>query len=187
MRLLSCAVKRMFIVMAAICAGCAHYHENPSLKAVYPKTGYRYSVVRPPPAKNKPFVILAFSGGGTRAAAFSFGLMEELRLVEYTARDGSRRRLLDDVEIISSVSGGSFTAAYYVLFPERFFGEFPERFLYRDTKGGIALRMFNPYNWFRLASPDFSRIDVADEYYSDMIFEGKTFADLLARPRGSVR
>lgn len=186
MRELSYAFIRLIIAISIVCAGCAHYHDNPPLKAVSPTTGYRYGVVRPRPTSDKPFVILAFSGGGTRAAAFSFGLMEELRLVEYTTKDGSKRKLLDDVEIISSVSGGSFTSAYYALFPERFFSEFPQRFLYRDIQGGLVLRLFNPYNWFRLASPDYSRIDMADEYYSDTVFEGKTFDDLLKKPRGSV-
>jgi predicted acylesterase/phospholipase RssA len=185
MRIADHGWKCLFISVALICGGCAHYHENPSLTTISPSTGYRYNVVRPQPTNDKPFVILAFSGGGTRAAAFSFGLMEELRQVEYVTKDGSKRRLLDDVEIISSVSGGSFTSAYYALFPERFFSDFPERFLNRDIQGGLVLGLFNPYNWIRLASPDFSRIDMADEYYSDTVFEGKTFADLLAKPRGS--
>jgi predicted acylesterase/phospholipase RssA len=172
--------------VALICGGCAHYPDNPRLSTVSPAAGYRYSIVRTQPTKDKPFVLLAFSGGGTRAAAFSFGLMEELKLVEYSAKDGSKRRLLDDVEIISSVSGGSFTSAYYALFPDRFFVDFPDRFLYRDIQGGLIWRMLNPYNWFRLASEDFSRIDMADEYYNDTIFDGKTFADLMKKPPGSV-
>ena len=183
---MSSDVKRLSIVMVVLCVGCAHYRQNFPLKVVSPATGYRYNVVRPQPTNEKPFVILAFSGGGTRAAAFSFGLMEELRQVEYSAKDGSKRRLLDDVEIISSVSGGSFTSAYYALFPERFFSEFPDRFLYQDIQGGLVLRLFNPYNWFRLASPDFSRTDMADEYYNDKIFNEKTFTDLLMKPKGSV-
>ena len=185
MRKLNSVLRRLSILVVVVFGGCS-YPLNPSLSTISPSAGYRYSVVRPQPTNEKPFVILAFSGGGTRAAAFSFGLMEELRQVEYTAHDGSKQRLLDDVEIISSVSGGSFTSAYYALFPERFFSEFPDRFLYRDIQGGLILRLFNPYNWFRLASPDFSRIDMADEYYNDTVFEGKTFADLLKRPRGSV-
>lgn len=186
MRKLSRCLQLLSAVVAVVCAGCAHYADNPRLSAVSPAAGYRYSVVRPQPTNDKPFVLLAFSGGGTRAAAFSFGLMEELRQVEYAAQDGAKRRLLDDVEIISSVSGGSFTSAYYALFPERFFSDFPDRFLYRDIQKGLVLRLFNPYNWFRLASADFSRIDMADEYYNDTVFEGKTFADLLRNPRGSV-
>jgi NTE family protein len=168
------------------CGGCAHYPENPELSQIDMTSGYRYSVVRQKPTKDKPFVILAFSGGGTRAAAFSFGLMEELKDVKYTTKDGDTRRLLDDVEIISSVSGGSFTSAYYALFPDTFFNDFPKKFLYRNIQGGLFWRLFNPYNWYRLASPDFSRIDMAEEYYGNTIFYGKTFADLIAKPKGSV-
>ena len=174
------------LIMILVCSGCAHYPCNPRLPAVSAASGYRYDVVRMQPQKDNPFVLLAFSGGGTRAAAFSFGLMEELRQVEYAAKDGTKRRLLDDVEIISSVSGGSFTSAYYALFPETFFSDFPERFLYRNIQLDLFLRLWNPYNWIRLASRDFSRIDMADEYYNDTVFKGKSFDDLLKKPRGSV-
>ena len=186
MHLMNPFLKSLLLVVAVVGAGCASYNENLPIKAISPETGYRYGMVRMPSASDKPFVILAFSGGGTRAAAFSFGLMEELRQVEYTKADGSKRKFLSDVEIISSVSGGSFTASYYALFPENFFSDFPERFLYRNIEGGLILRMFNPYNWFRLLSPDFSRIDMADEYYSKTIFAERTFADLFAQPKGSV-
>jgi len=186
MRIANIRLKLICVVIATIFAGCARYPDNPRLLSVSPSTGYRYSVVRQQPEKDKPFLILAFSGGGTRAAAFSFGLMEELRQVVYAAKDGSKRKLLDDVEIISSVSGGSFTAAYYALFPERFFNEFPERFLKADVESALFWRLWNPYNWFRFVSKDFSRIDMADEYYNDEIFEKKSFGDLLSKPRGSI-
>ena len=181
--------RRLILLAAAVGlfgGGCAHYPDNPRLAKVLPAEGYRYSVVRPPPKPERPFVILAFSGGGTRAAAFSFGLMEELRKIKYIAPDGGERRLLDDVEIVSSVSGGSFTSAYYALYPERFFDDFPARFLYRDIQMGLVWRLFNPYNWWRLASPQFSRIDLADEYYQETVFGAKTFADLLGQPQGTV-
>lgn len=186
MRLTNPYLKSLFLVMAVVCSGCASYTKNLPIEDIAPEAGYRYSSVRLPPAGDTPFVILAFSGGGTRAAAFSFGLMEELNRIEYTRADGSKRKFLSDVEIISSVSGGSFTASCYALFPESFFSDFPDRFLYRNIEAGLILRMLSPYNWFRLMSPDFSRIDLADEYYGKTIFEEKTFADLLARPRGSV-
>lgn len=186
MRIMSRGLKLISVCVVLVCSGCAHYPDNPRLAAISPTTGYRYSVVRPPPTNDKPFVVLAFSGGGTRAAAFSFGLMEELRQVEYATRDGARRRLLDDVEIISSVSGGSFTSASFALSAKDFFDDFPKQFLYRDIQGGLLWRMFNPYNWYRLAFSDFSRIDMADEYYNTTLFGEKTFADLLVKPKGSV-
>lgn len=184
------AIDRLSVLFSAVALmalmGCAHYNENPPIESIDLKSGYRYSVVRNQPAEDKPFVLLAFSGGGTRAAALAFGLMEELRSIEYTAKGGAKHRLLDDVEIISSVSGGSFTSSYYALFPDRFFSEFPDRFLYRNIQGELVTKLFNPYNWFRLLSPEFSRIDMADEYYNEAVFEGKTFGDLLKRPRGSA-
>lgn len=48
---------------------------------------------------------LALSGGGYRAAAFHIGTLRALH----------KLNVLDKVDVISSVSGGSITAAYYVL------------------------------------------------------------------------
>jgi NTE family protein len=68
-------------------------------------------------------VFLAFSGGGTRAAAFSYGVLSELREIEFQSEQGSLP-LLNEVDAISSVSGGSFTAAYYGLFGDRIFEDY---------------------------------------------------------------
>ncbi len=64
---------------------------------------------------NELLLILAFSGGGTRAAAFAYGVLEELAATPVVL-GGRPRRLLDEVDLISAVSGGSFTAAYYGLY-----------------------------------------------------------------------
>ena len=63
-------------------------------------------------------VFLAFSGGGTRAAAFAYGLLRELARTEVVTGTGVRL-LAREIDAISSVSGGSFTAAYFGLFGER--------------------------------------------------------------------
>ena len=57
------------------------------------------------------YLVLSFSGGGTRAAAFSYGILEALRDTNYDDTD-PQNNLLSEVDLISSVSGGSFTAAY---------------------------------------------------------------------------
>src|SRR5688500_6961350 len=57
---------------------------------------------------------LAFSGGGTRAAAFSFGVLKGLSEVRTTDR-GRSVSLIDRVDFVSGVSGGSVTAAYFGL------------------------------------------------------------------------
>jgi NTE family protein len=124
---------------------------------------------------------LTFSGGGTRAAAFSYGVLEELRKTEVVI-DGNKRRLLDEVDGISSVSGGSFTAGYYGLFGDQIFEDFESKFLKKNIQGALATRIFlNPINWFRLSSPYFDRSDLAAEYYDKHVFEGGTFGGITAR------
>ncbi len=87
------------------------------------------------------------------------------------------------MDCISSISGGSFTAAYYGLFGERIFQDYRGRFLEADVQGSLFWSLFNPWNWVRLASPYFSRIDLAAEYYDENIFEGKSFATLAETGR----
>jgi NTE family protein len=94
--------------------------------------------------------------------------------------NGEDKRLLDEVDCISSVSGGSFTAAYYGLFRERLFDDFRARFLEENIQGTLTSQLFNPVNWVRLASPYFSRIDLAAEVYDREIFNGATF-DILQK------
>lgn len=163
---------------AVFLAGCAAHSVNSKLDTHDPTAGYRYQNLSSEGNSDDLFVILAFSGGGTRAAAFSFGVLEGMRDATYHAAGGARR-LLDDVDVITSVSGGSFTAAYYALFRDRLFADFPSVFLHRNVQGALVRRALWPPNWFRLASSEFDRIDLAAELYDEEIFEGKTFADLL--------
>ncbi len=79
-------------------------------------------------------LILAFSGGGTRAAALAYGVLEELRDTKVMIA-GQPGRLLDQIDIISSVSGGRFTSAYYGLYGDRIFDDFEDVFLRRDVQG----------------------------------------------------
>jgi NTE family protein len=122
-------------------------------------------------------VLVAFSGGGTRAAAFAYGVLQELAHTEVTTKTGSRP-LLHEVDAISSVSGGSFTSAYYALRGERIFEEFEARFLRKNVEGALFWRLFNPINWFRLGSRTYGRADLAADYYDKQLFHGATFSDL---------
>jgi predicted acylesterase/phospholipase RssA len=169
-------------VLATFLAACATFPINTRLQKYNATAGYRFHNLSSDGNSDDLFVILAFSGGGTRAAAFSFGVLEGLRDATYRVPGGTRR-LLDDVDVISSVSGGSFTAAYYALFRDRIFTEFPSTFLHRNVQGDLIRRGLWPPNWFRLASSEFDRINLAAEYYDEKIFEGKTFGDLLREHR----
>lgn len=122
-------------------------------------------------------LIVAFSGGGMRAAAFGYGVLEELRetLVEL---DGERVRLFDEIDTVSGVSGGSFVAAYHGLRGEEIFEDFEPRFLRRNVQRDLVLAVLNPLNWVRLAAPRFGRSDLAADYYDRRVFDGATFADV---------
>ena len=134
------------------------------------------------------FLILSFSGGGIRAAALSYGILEALDQVEIPAlQDISqsqtapvRHTLLDEVDLITGVSGGSFTAAYYGLYGRDALKDFREKVLLKDLQVGLIRTAINPVNWFRLWSPHFGRSDIAQEYYDSMIFHGATLGDLAS-------
>jgi NTE family protein len=104
----------LLVFSALLVCGCAHYAVNARLKAVNPYTGYRFENVATQTNSDDLMVVLAFSGGGTRAAALSYGVLEELAKTE-AGPPGNAHRVLDDVKMVSAVSGGSITAAYYTL------------------------------------------------------------------------
>jgi NTE family protein len=122
--------------------------------------------------------VLSFSGGGTRAAAFSYGVLEELRRTEILV-DGQRRRLIDEVDLITGVSGGSFTALAYALYGDRLFSDYEQRFLKRDVQGALVARALNPLYWHKYVGGTAGRSELAAEYYDEILFENATFADLL--------
>jgi NTE family protein len=171
----------VFAVFAALPAGCAHAPRNVPLARFDAAAGYRSQPVPNTPDGTGLMVALFFSGGGTRAAAFSYGVLRELAA---TAVAGNRR-MLDEVTTINAVSGGSFTAAYYCLYGDRIFADYERLFLKRDVEDALIHRCFSPVNSVRLASPHFGRSDLAAEYYDELLFHGATFGDLgmIGAPR----
>ena len=130
--------------------GCASRPINEPIAQADPRAGYRPYLLLPKRQNNDlpTFFVLSFSGGGTRAAAFSYGVLEELRRTEIVV-NGQRRRMIDEVDIITGVSGGSFTALAYALHGERLFADYEERFLKRDVQGALLQRSLNPFNWWK--------------------------------------
>jgi len=118
-------------------------------------------------------LMLAFSGGGSRAAALSYGVLKELRDMPATTVQGGKS-LLDEVHSISSVSGGSFTSAYYGLHGDGIFDDYEDVFLRQNVEGALFRRLFNPLLWFS----NTSRTEMAVNYYDKTVFKGATFADL---------
>jgi NTE family protein len=123
-------------------------------------------------------VALSFSGGGTRAAAFSFGVLQELE----RTRLGSRRKtLLDQVGFVSGVSGGSITAAYFGLKKRAALDDFRQRFLLRnaeeDLRTDVSLGNIGRALGGGVNDSQFSR------WLDQNLFDGATFASFGVRPR----
>ena len=183
-RISRCLIVVLLLVLQI--AACGRYPLNQPSHSFDKQAGYRFeNLQRGPHNTDALFVCLAFSGGGTRAAALAYGVMEELRKTRIRV-EGEEKSLLDEVDVISSVSGGSFTAAYYGLFRERLFADFRTRFLERNIQGALLARLLNPVNLIRVASPWFGRIDLAAELYDSEIFDAATFARLEQNGRPLV-
>lgn len=173
----------MGCLMAILIQGCAERAWNEPL--VLANAGAAMHVTDSSNRADDVFVVLAFSGGGTRSAAFAYGILEALRDKNVTIH-GHRRRLLDEVDVITSVSGGSYTAAYYGLFGEKIFTDFETVFLKRDVQSELKSLLVNPVALASLAVPGINRSDVAATWLSDHIFENKTFTDMKRGTRPFV-
>src|SRR5882724_8348285 len=168
----------LVVASLLLLAGCATRPINPPITQADPTTGYRFES-RQAQVKNKDnLVILAFSGGGTRAAAFSYGVLEFLRRTEVVGPKGNKVRLLDGVDVITGVSGGSFTALAYGLYGDKLFADYEQRFLKRNVQGELIARAFNPGYWGDLSSTGWGRSDLAAQLYDEILFNGATFGDL---------
>ena len=134
-------LRPFFLVSALLLiSGCASYGVVENAPQDAEVTGDGYSIMSYAKTGNNRnndiFLVLAFSGGGTRAAAFSYGVLEGLRDTG-VVMDGRTESMLDEVDNISSMSRGSFTAAYYGLYGDRIFDDFEEVFLRRDVGGAL--------------------------------------------------
>ena len=169
-------------IMVLAMDGCAQTGRitNKEITEYQPDTRQFASTGREGRRSGDMLFFLSFSGGGTRAAALSYGVLEELRDTEFTL-NGKTRSLLDEVDTISSVSGGSFTSAYYGLFGNRIFDDYEDTFLRRNVQKTLVHGLLNPLNWIRMLTTVFNRTEMAINYYDKNIFRGGTFADIAAR------
>ena len=120
-------------------------------------------------------VILALSGGGSRAAYLSAAVMLELGTV--FKHEGIN--LLDEVDAISSVSGGSLPAAYYVISEDNqspIYGRtWDKRTVKKLMKKNYLLKWFG--NWFWPANigkfwfTDYDRSDIMAQTFADNMYD----------------
>ncbi len=159
----------LFLLALIVLAGCATRPVNPPVTQTSPRSGYRFEARQGHIKDKDNLVILAFSGGGTRAAAFSYGVLEFLKRTEIVGPRGNKRRLLDEVDIITGVSGGSFTALAYGLYGDKLFNDYEQRFLKRNVQGEIIARTFSPRYWGNLWSEGWGRSELASQLYDEIL------------------
>jgi NTE family protein len=169
------------LAWAGLFCACAQAPLNARLPRALTEAEINHERALPPNRSDELLVVLSFSGGGVRAAALAYGVLEALARTRVPDATGTHR-LLDDVTLITSVSGGSFTAAYYGLYGDRIFTDFEAGFLKRRVGRALLLRLFSPWNWPRLLWGSFGRSDLAAELYDDLLFHGATFADINDHP-----
>jgi len=182
-------MRRLTLCALLLTAACAQYPYNPPLvKPQNLSEGYRWATTTIPTDDNRLFVILTFSGGGTRAAGLGYAVLQQLAATKLA--DGTS--LLKHVKVISSVSGGTFAAMDYGLRGEAILSAGPDNFesafLTKPVQSDLIHAVFfNPANWIRLASPNFNRIDLATELYQKVLFGNNTFQNLLDAQRNEHR
>jgi NTE family protein len=163
-----------WLVACLVLAGCATRFEN------FPLTGNQVNPERRAvdvSHEERPLILVAVSGGGSRAAALGWVILKEVAKFRYPASSPSRS-LIDDIAVVSSVSGGSVIAAYFALYGPEGLERFTPEFLVPDNMRTLGLDAVTPITWFQLAVTGSSRIDIVEELFDDQLFKRKTFFDL---------
>jgi NTE family protein len=163
------------IIIALGCAGCG-------TRAVdYPLAGEQRNEDRRAIAAepDHPFVVLAFSGGGSRAAALAAGVTARLDAVTYQTSSGPRR-LSQDIAVVSSVSGGSVYATHLALHgPSAEQAKaFQQKIATFDGIGYLTGRLLNPLTWIGLRLESRTRIDILQDMLTELLGTTATLATL---------
>jgi NTE family protein len=111
-------------------------------------------------------LLLAISGGGSRAAYFGASVMLALQ----------REGILDHVDVISAVSGGNLPAAYYAISNDTEWNETKVKEIMGDdikkaAKSKYYWHVINPY-------AHGTRSDIMAEVFDEKIFQKKKFKDV---------
>ena len=127
--------------------------------------------------------ILLISGGGSRAAALGYGVLEELAATPITGH-GKTASMLEKIDLVHGVSGGSVLASYLALHGKKTVPQFEREFLQQNLQSTVLRQLFSLANLPRLTSPQYGRGDLLAEELDRLLYHGATFADLANRRQG---
>jgi predicted acylesterase/phospholipase RssA len=141
------------------------------------------------------FVGLAASGGGSRAAYLAAAILREMRASSARIETGATteaRSLLDQIDAVSAVSGGSLTAAYFLVNAQQLRAAEANAAVWRTFLDKMAvsyrirqwywLALTDPLIWARYLFSNYHRGLLARDDYDATLFHGATMADLPSRP-----
>jgi NTE family protein len=128
------------VACSALLAACAGVlHNDPINQALIPGVAPAEELGHEVETYYDDTVIaLSFSGGGTRAAAFSYGVLTGL---DETRTPSVSTSLLDRVDFVTGVSGGSILAAYYGLKKRKALDDFKQRYLLRNPEENLQINL----------------------------------------------
>jgi len=168
---------------ALLLSACSSYRPwiNQARLPSAPETPTAAALVAPASAPARPVVVaVALSGGGARAAAFGLGVLQALKATEFEL-PGRRTNLLDEVSLISGVSGGSILAAHYAALGDESLARFEHDFLLAPFEGQLLRELLWPQRLYQLSSPWYGRSQILAERL-DALYRGMSFADVRRRP-----
>jgi NTE family protein len=173
------------VLLVLALSSCAHMDNVPLNVATADPNAAIIDTASPAAAFDDDLVIgLAFSGGGTRAAAFSFGVLKGLSEISTTDR-GRSVSLIDRVDFVSGVSGGSVTAAYFGLKKRAALDDFRERFLIKDAEAALNTQV-SVVNLARGLGGGINEDRRIRDWLDANLFEGATFSALVSDKRPVV-
>lgn len=163
----------LLVGLFACMAGCSSLRPwlNEPLRGE--KQEWRYTA-----SDRDPTILVAvtLSGGGARASAFGFGVLMELQRTAFEWH-GRKTNLLESVDVISGVSGGSILAAYYAAFGAHDLPKFEAEFLRKNFQNNLILQALRPTSLYDLTSPWYGRSHLLARRL-DELYAGKTYGDL---------
>lgn len=169
-----------------VACSALQYQPMRTIDHISPNDGYRLQTALKKGTDandDEVLVVLMFSGGGTRAAAFGYGVLEGLNEQEVVINNHTGK-LLDQVDLVYGISGGSVLAAYYALHGSATIPDFEHQFLQQNLQKILARQLLSASNWPRLASPQFGRGDLLQEQLDVHLFHGASYGDLLHHRQG---
>ncbi|WP_425259295.1 patatin-like phospholipase family protein [Rubrivivax sp. RP6-9] len=176
----SLAARVAALATASLLLGCATTFDNQPLNRPITPEFVRQAAA-PRDIVGRDVIGLSLSGGGMRAAAFSFGVLQAL--VGDAAGAGD---VYDDITFISSVSGGSLTAAYVALHGRAGLAHLRERVLLQDLERDLRVDLLSPSNLLRLLAGGLNDRSNLAQRLDTEVFHGATFADLYRRNKPDV-